>query len=193
MSARVLDLLRSMDLFAELADDELARIARLLKERKVSENEEIFAQGETGDGLYVILQGRVRIATTDHFGRERVLAFYGPGEFFGVMAVLTGAPRSASASASSDVRLLQLRKDDFDTLLATSVGVMRGMLRVVVERQAAMNTRLTQESGASAGDVRGQVTVVFSPRGGAGQTVLATNLAVALAELTPDRVAILDL
>ncbi len=114
MSTRVLDLLRSMDLFAELPDDELARIARLLKERKISENEEIFAQGETGDGMYVILQGRVRIATTDNFGRERVLAFYGPGEFFGDMAVLTGEPRSATASASTNLRLLQLRKDDFD-------------------------------------------------------------------------------
>src|SRR6202171_4150219 len=193
MPARVLDLLRSMDLFAELPDDELARIARLLKERKISENEEIFAQGETGDGMYVILQGRVRIATTDNFGRERVLAFYGPGEFFGDMAVLTGEPRSATASASTNLRLLQLRKDDFDMLVATSVGIMRGMLRVMVERQTTMNTRLTQEANASQGDVRGQVTVVFSPRGGAGQTMLATNLAVALAELTPDRVAILDL
>src|SRR5947207_2922133 len=62
-----------------------------------------------------------------------------------------------------------------------------------IARQTAMNTRLTQEVGATTGDVRGQVTVVFSPRGGAGQTILTTNLAVALAELTPDRVAILDL
>src|SRR6266567_477802 len=193
MSSRVLDLLRSMDLFTDLPDGELNKIARLLKEHKFAENELIFAQGEPGDGLYIILQGRVRIASTDQLGRERVLAFYGPGEFFGDMAVLTGEPRSATASASTNLRVLQLRKDDFDVLVATSVGIMRGMLRVMVERQAAMNTRLTQESGAMHGDVRGQVTVVFSPRGGAGQTILATNLAVALAELTPDRVAILDL
>src|ERR1700736_2497428 len=193
MPTRVLDLLRSMDLFEELADSELGKIARLLKEHRFSENEVIFNQGDPGDGLYIVLQGRVRIATTDSFGRERVLAFYGPGEFFGDMAVLTGAPRSASASASTNLRVLQLRKDDFDILVATSVGMMRGMLRVMVERQAAMNTRLSQEVGATTGDVRGQVTVVFSPRGGAGQTVLTTNLAVALAELTPDRVAILDL
>src|SRR5216684_2489897 len=193
MSSKVLDLLRSMDLFTDLQDSELNKIARLLKEHKFSENEEIFAQGETGDGMYVILQGRVRIASTDQLGRERVLAFYGPGEFFGDMAVLTGEPRSATASASTNLRVLQLRKDDFDVLVATSVGVMRGMLRIMVERQAAMNTRLSQEVGATTGDVRGQVTVVFSPRGGAGQTILTTNLAVALAELTPDRVAILDL
>src|ERR1700738_2114187 len=193
MSSRVIDLLRSMDLFTDLPVLELNKIARLLKEHKIAENEVIFAQGEPGDGLYIILQGRVRIATIDQLGRERVLAFYGPGEFFGDMAVLTGSPRSATATASTNLRVLHLRKDDFDMLVATSVGMMRGMLRVMVERQAAMNTRLTQESGAMHGDVRGQVTVVFSPRGGAGQTVLATNLAVALAELTPDRVAILDL
>jgi pilus assembly protein CpaE len=126
-------------------------------------------------------------------GRERVLGFYGPGEFFGDMAVLTGAPRSATATASTNVRLLHLRKDEFDLLVTTNVGIMRAMMRVMVERQAALNTRLTQESGATHGDVRGQVTVVFSPMGGAGQTVLATNLAVALAELTPDRVAAVDL
>ena len=168
MASRVLELLRSMDLFDDLSDAELNKIARLLKEQKLAENDQIFAQDDPGDALYIVLQGRVRIATTDHFGRERVLAFYGPGEFFGDMAVLSGAPRSASASASSDVRLLQLRKDDFDVLVSTNVGVMRGMLRVMVERQTAMNTRLTQEVGASAGDIRGLVTVVFSPRGGAG-------------------------
>ncbi|HTD76297.1 MAG TPA: cyclic nucleotide-binding domain-containing protein, partial [Chloroflexota bacterium] len=92
MSQRVVELLRSMDLFSDLDDSELSKIARLLKEHKVSENEVIFNQGDPGDGLYIILQGRVRIATTDSFGRERVLAFYGPGEFFGDMAVLTGAP-----------------------------------------------------------------------------------------------------
>src|SRR5215208_4359362 len=192
-SSRVIELLRSMDLFGDLAEDELSKIARVLKEHKFDENDVIFNQGEPGDALYVVLQGRVRIATSDNFGRERVLAFYGPGEFFGDIAVLTGAPRSATATASTDVRLLQLRKDDFDVLVSSNVGIMRGMLRIMVERQTAMNTRLSQEAGASHGDVRGQVTVVFSPRGGSGQTVLATNLAIALAEIAPDRVAILDL
>jgi CRP-like cAMP-binding protein len=193
MPSRVIELLSSMDLFAGLAEAELAKIARLLKEHKVAENEVIFNQGDPGDGLYIVLQGRVRIATTDHFGRERVLAFYGPGEFFGDMAVLTGGPRSASASASTDVRLLQLRKDEFDLLVTANTGIMRGMMRVMVERQAALNTRLTQEVGATQGDVRGHVTVVFSPVGGSGETVLATNLAVALAQLTPDRVVAVDL
>lgn len=193
MASRIIDLLHGMDIFADLPDAELNKIARMLKEHKLAENELIFAQGEPGDALYIVLQGRVRIATTDHFGRERVLAFYGPGEFFGDMAVLTGEPRSASATASTDVRLLQLRKEDFDLLATTNVGIMRGMLHVMVERQTALNTRLSHEAGAVAGEVHGLVTVVFSPRGGAGQTMLTTNLAVALAQATPDRVVALDL
>src|SRR5260370_34603350 len=162
MSSRVLDLLRSMDLFTDLHDSELNKSARLLKEHKFAENELIFAQGEPGDGLYIILQGRVRIASTDQLGRERVLAFYGPGEFFGDMAVLTGEPRSATASASTNLRVLQLRKDAFDVLVATSIGVMHGILRIMVERQAALNTRLGQEVGATTGDVRERITALFS-------------------------------
>src|ERR671930_289589 len=145
-----------MDIFEPLTDEELLKVSKLLKEQKFSENQVVFSQGDRGDALYIVTEGRVRIATTDASGREKVLSFYGPGEFFGDMAVLTGAPRSATASASSDARLLQLRKDDFDVLVATNISVMRAMMQVMVERQAAMNTRLTQEVGATQGDVRGQ-------------------------------------
>ena len=65
MASRVLELLRSMDLFDDLSDDELNKIARLLKEQKLAENDQIFAQDDPGDALYIVLQGRVRIATTD--------------------------------------------------------------------------------------------------------------------------------
>ena len=192
-ASRPLDLLRTMDIFKHLPDQDLAKVARLLKEHKFAENQVIFLQGGPGDSLYIVTHGRVRISTSDSFGREKVLAFYGPGEFFGDMAVLTGAERSATAVASTDVRVLQLRKDDFDVLLASNIEIMKSMLRIMVDRQTAMNTRISQEAGASAGDVHGLITVVFSPRGGAGQTMLATNLAVALAESTPDRVVVLDL
>jgi CRP-like cAMP-binding protein len=193
MASRALEVLRTMDIFEPLTDEELLKVSKLLKEQKFSEKQVIFAQGDRGDALYIVTQGRVRIATSDTNGREKVLAFYGPGEFFGDMAVLTGAPRSATAQASTTVHALQLRKDDFNVLAASNAGIMKAMLRVMVERQTAMNTRVSQEASASAGDVHGVVTVVFSPRGGAGKTTLATNLAVALAEGTPDRVAILDL
>src|SRR5579884_3962524 len=128
MASQVTELLHGMDIFADLTEPELNKVARMLKEQKLAENELIFSQGDPGDALYIVLQGRVRIATTDYLGRERVLAFYGPGQFFGDMALLTGEGRSATATASTEVRLLQLRKDDFDGLVEGNVNLMRGML-----------------------------------------------------------------
>jgi CRP-like cAMP-binding protein len=189
----VVELLRTMELFANFTESDLIKVARQLKQRRVRASEEIFRQGVPGRGLYIVLDGRVRISAVDRAGRQRVLAFYGPAEFFGEMAVLTGEPRSATASAATDVHVLELRTGDFDALVAANAGITRGMLRIMVERQTAINRRLTQRAGGARGDVRGQVTVVISPTGGAGKTVLATNLAVALAQLSPDRVVVLDL
>jgi pilus assembly protein CpaE len=94
--------------------------------------------------------------------------------------------------AATETRLLQLRKDDFDQLLAKNVEMMRALLHVVSQRRAATQQRAIEES-AGASRPQGLVTVVFSPRGGAGTTTIATNLAVALAQKAPDRVVLADL
>ncbi len=192
MATRATDILKSVEIFGRLPDEELAKLAKLLKERKLAENQMLFAQGDNGDALYIVIQGSVKIFTVDQFGREKVLAFVGEGQFFGDMALLTGAPRSASAQASRDTKLFQLRKDDFDVLVASNVELMKEMLRVVAVRQAATNQRLSQEASAEAGSSKGLLSVVFSPRGGSGKTTIAVNLAVSLAQAAPDRVALAD-
>jgi pilus assembly protein CpaE len=106
--------------------------------------------------------------------------------------LLSGRPRSATVVASTDVELLQLRKVDFDQLAASQVDVLRGLARTVVRRNEATQRRAVEDTGPG-GYRQGLVTAVFSPRGGAGTTTIATNLAVALAERTPDRVVLLDL
>lgn len=193
MPPKVTDTLRGMDIFEHLSEPDLLKISKLLKERKFSEGQLLFKQGDRGDSLFIITEGRVKIFITDQFGRERVLAFLGEGEFFGDMALLSGTARSATAQATSAVRILLLRKDEFDQLLATNVDVMKEMLRVVAQRTATSNQRASQEASAEAGKTQGLVTAVFSPRGGAGTSTIATNLALALTQMTPDRVALVDL
>lgn len=192
MGRKVTDVLKRIDVFERLPEEQLMRVAKLLRERKFREGQILFNQGDPGDALYIVAQGRVKIFITDQFGREKVLAFLGEGEFFGEMAVLRGAPRSAAAQASTDLRVLVLRKDDFDVLLASNVDVLKEMLRIVNLRQMVTTQRVSQEASGGGGPL-GLLTVVFAPRGGAGKTTLATNLAVALAQETPDRVALVDL
>ncbi len=187
------DVLKLMDVFSGLPDDQLQKIASMLKERKVGQGTVIFQQGAPGDAMYIVSDGQIKCSTSEPGGKEKVLAFYTNNQFFGEMALLSDNPRSATMTAMSDSKLLVLRKDDFEGFLANSAHVMRQMMKVIAERQLATNMRLTREQSEASGPSSGQIITVFSPKGGVGKSTLAVNLAVALAEGHPEAVALLDL
>src|SRR6266513_343794 len=191
---RVTDLLRTMDIFEALPAEKLETIAQLLRERRLAESEVLCRQGDPGDALFIVTGGRIRLSTTDPGGNEKVLTYFTDGQFFGEMALLTGAPRSATAIAETDSQLLVLQKRDFDVLLATHAQIMREMLKVVSQRTLHTNQQLlADEQGSSVSVGAGRVYAIFSPRGGSGKTTLAVNLAAQLAHEHPDRTALLDL
>ena len=191
---RVTDLLRTMDIFEALPAEELETIAQLLRERRLAEGETLCTQGEPGDALFIVTGGRIRLSTADPSGNEKVLTYFTDGQFFGEMALLTGAPRSATATAQTDSQVLVLHKQAFDQLLASHPQIMREMLRVVSQRTLNTNQQLLADEPRNAQSVGGgRVYAVFSPRGGAGKTMLATNLAVQQAKQQPERTALLDL
>jgi CRP-like cAMP-binding protein len=189
----VIDLLKQAEVFGHLADPELHKIRKLLRERHIGQNQVVFRQGDLADALYVVVSGRIRISMTNPSGSEKVLNFAGVGDIVGEMGLLSGDPRSATATTSTDTTLLQLRKADFDALLANDVDFLRELARVIARRREATQQRAVDETDGGAGRREGLVSVVFSPRGGAGTTTIATNLAVALAHRTPDRVVLVDL
>jgi pilus assembly protein CpaE len=139
-----------------------------------------------------VVSGRIRISASDRSGREKVLAFVGAGEIVGEMGLLSGEPRSATAVASTDAQLLQLRGSDFDALIANNLDLMRDLARAVVRRREATQQRAIEEAATDEGTRHGLVTTLFSPRGGAGTSTIATNLAIALAQRSPDRVVLVD-
>ena len=193
MDAERLDLLRRTELLARFTEPELRKLAKVLKARSVRRNQVLFRQGEAADSLYIVVAGRLRVSAADRAGHEKVLAFLGAGEVVGEMGLLSNKPRSATVIASTDSEVLQLRKTDFDALVASNLDVMRDLARAIVRRREATEQRTVEEGDAAGGYRNGLVTVVFSPRGGAGTTTLATNLAVALAQRTPERVVLIDL
>ncbi len=139
---RNVDLLRSVDIFAQLSDEELLKIAGLLKEARVNRDATIFRQGEPGDALYLVSSGRVKATVADDAGGgERELESFSDGQFFGKMALVTGEPRSVTTQAATDARLLVLRKDDFDDFLAHNVHVMVQTMKVIAQLQAASSRR----------------------------------------------------
>jgi CRP-like cAMP-binding protein len=191
---RVRDLLRSMDIFAKLPATDLETIAHLLRERRLAAGEVLCRQGEPGDALFIVTGGRIRLSTTSQSGAETILAHFSDGQFFGEMALLTGAPRSATAVAETDCQLLVLDRQTFDDLMAGHAHVMREMLKVISRRTVQTNQQfLAQVDSDSTGAGAGRIVAIFSPRGGSGKTTLAVNLAVRHAVEQPDRTALLDL
>src|SRR5438067_13812934 len=103
--------LRRAPLFDALDDDGARTLRRQMAEVKLSRGEHLFNEGEDGDALYVVLEGKRKLTRAASDGREDVLSVIGPGEMFGELSLLHPRPRASSASAVSDAVLASLKHE----------------------------------------------------------------------------------
>jgi CRP/FNR family transcriptional regulator, cyclic AMP receptor protein len=128
-------LLRSVPLFAALDDAAVEELCGYLHPVELKGGSSLFRVGDSGDAMYFIESGRVRITVTDADGREVILASLGHGDFFGEMAMLGGHGRSADATVTEDSRLAVLARENFLTFVSSDT-------RIVLEMLSAITTRL---------------------------------------------------
>jgi CRP/FNR family transcriptional regulator, cyclic AMP receptor protein len=167
----VLESLATTPFFAGLDQIALERLASGMRSRRFRRAEVIFHLGDPGDALFVIVSGDVKISLPSDTGDEAILATLGPGQVFGELALLDGAPRSATATALTPTEAVVLPRDRFRELIATEAGVRDALLASIagelrrltthVEelhflditgRLAARLVRLAQEGGSAAPD-----------------------------------------
>lgn len=118
--------LKRAGMFAQAPEAVLVDLAGLCDEIEFDSGEQIFAKGEPGDSLYIIMQGRVRVRDG-----ERVLNDLTEGDVFGEMALLDPEPRMASVSALEPARLLRLKQEPFRELIHQQPEVALGVIRVL--------------------------------------------------------------
>jgi len=121
--------LKSIDLFSQIPGEDLAQVALISTEETREQGEEIFAEGEAGDALYMVLEGKVRVHKLD-----RVIAELAERECFGEMAILDAAPRSATVTAVSDTNLLKISREDFEEIMSEKPEIALGIIRVLSRR-----------------------------------------------------------
>jgi CRP-like cAMP-binding protein len=126
--------LRSIPILSSVSDEVLDSIASLLIERRFPKHKRIVGEGEPGDYMYLIVQGRVKVTKLSGDGREKILEFLDIGDFFGEMSLLDEAPRSASVEALSEVRILALGRADFLALLSRSTDLAMSVIRELTRR-----------------------------------------------------------
>ncbi|HEY3255267.1 MAG TPA: cyclic nucleotide-binding domain-containing protein, partial [Polyangiaceae bacterium] len=185
--------MRTLDLFDHLTRDELDELVRRVRQQDAQPGEVLFRQGAPVESMFIIAEGQVLLAVTTSDGTERSIGQVSAGESVGEIALFSGEPFSATATATTATRLLVLHRDSLELFVGTRPHVMRNVLTAVSRRAARANRALTTEQPNELPAAHGRVYAVFSPRSGAGKTTLALNLALRLAELLPARVGMLDL
>lgn len=105
--------IRDLPLLARLPDDDLKALAARGRVRRFTAGGTIFNEGDPGDSLYVVIEGRVRISRVSGSGDEATLALMGPGDCFGELSLFDGRPRSATATATATTRAFVVSRDDF--------------------------------------------------------------------------------
>lgn len=115
--ADTIELLRNVAIFKDLDDGELARIAEVCRTQEFVSGEYVFKEGESGNRLYLIVAGDVRISRTIPGSGEEALAILKPGALFGEMAVFDRSERSTDAISNGGTKCLTIARSDFELLL----------------------------------------------------------------------------
>jgi CRP-like cAMP-binding protein len=212
--------LRRCPLFENATADMLESLANRLRRRRFRRNEVIFHQGDPGDSLHVVASGAVKILLPSTEGEEAIIATLRPGDFFGELALLDGATRSATAAALEPTETLVLPRPVLMDLLGTVpglgdfllVGLAKELRRLTSQveelhfldlagRLAMRLTRLAQEAQP---DARGQISLSWpytqsdlaAMIGGTRQSVnklLSQLVDEGLIKIEPDALVITDL
>src|SRR5436189_4521292 len=135
-------LLRGVPLFAALDDAAVEELCAYLHPVELKAGSSLFRVGDSGDAMYFIESGRVRITVTDADGREVILASLGHGDFFGEMAMLGGHGRSADATVTEDSRLAVLARENFLTFVSSDARIVLEMLSEIEGRFDTTQHRL---------------------------------------------------
>jgi CRP/FNR family transcriptional regulator, cyclic AMP receptor protein len=130
-----LAVLRAVPLFADLDERSLQAVAVLAREQTHKAGDILMLEGEPGDEFYVIVDGTVRI---DRGGRT--VRSMTPGSFLGEIALVERRPRSATATATSDVTVLALHQHEFDRLLQTMPAVHQRVQAAIGRRERGERT-----------------------------------------------------
>ena len=146
-------ILRRNYMFRGLPEPALKRIASLSSRKVHQKGSIIFSQGDSGDALYGVASGRVRISASGAGGREVFLNIMEPGDTFGEIAVMDGLPRTAGATALERTALIVLKRVDFLGLLEREPGLSIHLLKLLCER-LRWTSELVEESAFLSGTAR---------------------------------------
>jgi CRP/FNR family cyclic AMP-dependent transcriptional regulator len=138
-------------LFHGLADDELHAVLAYWHLKKYNEPAMVLLEGQTGDSVFLIVEGRAKIYCTDGQGREMVIGYKGAGEMLGEMGFIDGSPRSATVETVTPCTLLWTNREAFLQCCKMAPCMYENLLKIITTQLRLTNARMQTllASGAS--------------------------------------------
>ena len=131
--------LRRAPLFEGLDEESARALRRQMPDVKLSRGEHLFLEGQEGDRLYVVLDGKIKLTRAAADGRENLISVLGPGEMFGELSLFDPRPRTSSASAITDATQAGLAHDALRAWLGDHPDVSIHMLQALARRLRRAN------------------------------------------------------
>uniref|UniRef100_UPI00404B5BB7 Crp/Fnr family transcriptional regulator n=1 Tax=Candidatus Planktophila sp. TaxID=2175601 RepID=UPI00404B5BB7 len=132
-------IVRKAPLFTALEESAAISLHASMDSVKISKGSILFAEGDEGDHLYVILDGKIKLGTSSGDGRENLLSILGPGEMFGELSLFDPNPRTSTATAVTGAKLLSLGQTKLIPWLAENPKVALNLLASLAQRLRRTN------------------------------------------------------
>ncbi len=132
-------IVRKAPLFTALEEFAALSLHASMDSVKISKGSILFAEGDEGDHLYVIVEGKIKLGTSSGDGRENLLSILGPGEMFGELSLFDPNPRTSTATAVTDAKLLSLGQTKLIPWLTENPRVSLNLLASLAQRLRRTN------------------------------------------------------
>jgi CRP/FNR family transcriptional regulator, cyclic AMP receptor protein len=142
LSAVDIDVVRKAPLFAALNDEAARALMESMTSSHLERSDILFREGEQGDRIYVIGEGKIKLGRSSVDGRENLLAILGPGEMFGELSLFDPGPRTATATAIAETQLIALGHEDLNSFLLGRPAVAANLLAALARRLRRTNEAL---------------------------------------------------
>ena len=162
-----MDLLAQNVLFGHLSSAQLLQIAPLTRCVRFAAGESVVVEGEQGDALFQLVEGRVEVIKLLAEGAERKVAELGPGAIFGEGSAFTGEPRSATVRALQECVLLEVERGDLRELLEENPNLVERLAKLMNDRRAHLSDLSREKKEAQVNELVQKMLQIFSTLTGA--------------------------
>ena len=136
------DFLATVPLLSRISPPELQKLADVTREKQYPKGSVVLFEGDPGDSLFIVRQGRVKVVLVGEDGSEVILAILGVGEHFGELSLIDQQPRSAHVIAMDDATLIVLRSEDFRRRVDVAPDIAWALLVELARRLRRADTKI---------------------------------------------------